>query len=56
VEQTVSYLRPGASWWELFLISMIAAAGVAFVSWHLVEKRALRLKPRGSIRTRPVPA
>jgi peptidoglycan/LPS O-acetylase OafA/YrhL len=56
VEQTVSYLRPGASWWELFLISMIAAAGVAFISWHLVEKRALRLKPRGSIRTRPVPA
>jgi peptidoglycan/LPS O-acetylase OafA/YrhL len=45
VEQTVLYLRPDASWWELFLIAYPATAVVAFLSWHLVEKRALRLKP-----------
>jgi peptidoglycan/LPS O-acetylase OafA/YrhL len=56
VEQTVSYLRPGASWWELFLISMAATAGVAFLSWHLIEKRAMSLKPRGAGRVRPATA
>jgi len=56
VEQTVSYLRPGASWGELFLFSMIATAAVALLSWHLVEKRALSLKPRGTATTKPVPA
>ena len=45
VEQTVLYLRPAATWWELFLIAYPATAVVAFLSWHLVEKRALRLKP-----------
>jgi len=48
VEQTVSYMRPGAVWWELFLISMVATAVVAFLSWHLIERRALRLKPRAA--------
>ncbi|HXP76157.1 MAG TPA: acyltransferase [Stellaceae bacterium] len=56
VEQTVSYLRPGASWWELFLLSMVATAGVAFLSWHLVEKQALSFKPRGSAQPKPLPA
>ena len=56
VEQTVSYLRPGASWWELFLLSMVATAGVAFLSWHLVEKRALSFKPRAAASAKPVPA
>ncbi|HKF74125.1 MAG TPA: acyltransferase [Stellaceae bacterium] len=56
VEQTVLYLRPGATWWELFLIAYPAAALVAFLSWHLVEKRALWLK-RGSLAAaRPAPA
>jgi len=55
VEQTVSYLYPGAGWWELFLMSMIATAGVAFVSWHLVEKQALSFKPRATARAEPVP-
>ncbi len=56
VEQTVSYLRPGASWWELFLLAMPATAAVAFLSWHLVEKRALSFKPRGARSAKPVPA
>ncbi len=45
VEQTVLYLWPDATWWELFLIAYPATAVVAFLSWHLIEKRALRLKP-----------
>jgi peptidoglycan/LPS O-acetylase OafA/YrhL len=59
VEQTVLYLRPGATWWELFLIAYPATAVVAFLSWHLVEKRALRLKPAplaASIRPATAPA
>jgi peptidoglycan/LPS O-acetylase OafA/YrhL len=56
VEQTVSYLRPDASWWELFLIALPVTAGVAFLSWHLVEKQALSLKPRGARSAKPVPA
>ena len=56
VEQTIAYLRPGASWWQLFLLSMLATGAVAFLSWHVVEKRALSLKPRGAARAKPVPA
>lgn len=46
VEQTVLYLRPGTGPALLFPIAFLIAAGLAFLSWHLVEKRALRLKPR----------
>lgn len=46
VEQTLLYLRPDSTWWELFLIAYPASAVAAFLSWHLVERRALRLKPR----------
>ncbi|HXP76158.1 MAG TPA: acyltransferase [Stellaceae bacterium] len=57
VEQTVLYLRPDASWWELFLIAFPATAVVAFLSWHVVERRALRLKPAAlGAATRPAPA
>ena len=56
VEQTVSYLWPGARWWALFLLSMAATAAVAYLSWHLVEKRALSLKPSGAARVKPAPA
>jgi peptidoglycan/LPS O-acetylase OafA/YrhL len=52
----VLYLRPEASWWDLFLIAYPATAAVAFLSWHLVEKRALRLKPAALGATRrPAP-
>ncbi len=54
VEQMVVRLSGGqAPWGRVFLISLPLAAGCAFLSWHLVEKRALALKPR---RAAPGPA
>jgi peptidoglycan/LPS O-acetylase OafA/YrhL len=34
-----------AAWWQVFLLALPAAAALAFLSWHLVERPALRLKP-----------
>jgi len=42
-----------AAWWQVFLLALPLAAALAFLSWHLVERPALRLKPRGP---RPVVA
>jgi peptidoglycan/LPS O-acetylase OafA/YrhL len=42
-----------ARWWQLFLLALPLAALAAFLSWHLVEAPALRLKPRrGLLQTR----
>lgn len=47
-QQLVIWLMHGhAAWWQLFLLSTLLAGVLAFLSWHLVEKRALRLKPSG---------
>ena len=52
VEQTVMWLSGGrAAWWQVFLIALPAASAIAFLSWHLVERPMLRLKP-GSRRAR----
>ena len=46
VEQGVVWLLGGrAAWWQVFLLALPAAAALAFLSWHLVERPALRLKP-----------
>jgi peptidoglycan/LPS O-acetylase OafA/YrhL len=48
VEQLVVWLNGGAApWWLVFAAALPASAALAFLSWHLIEKRALRLKPRG---------
>ncbi|HEY3916262.1 MAG TPA: acyltransferase [Stellaceae bacterium] len=45
-EQIVIWLMHGqAAWWQVFLGATLLAGALAFLSWHLVEKRALRLKP-----------
>ena len=45
-EQGVIWLLGGrAAWWQVFLLALPAAAALAFLSWHLVERPALRLKP-----------
>jgi peptidoglycan/LPS O-acetylase OafA/YrhL len=55
VTAMVMYASGGtARWWQLFLLALPLAALVAFLSWHLVEAPALRLKP-GRART-PAPA
>jgi peptidoglycan/LPS O-acetylase OafA/YrhL len=45
-EQLIMWLLHGhTTWWVLFLLATALAGGLAFISWHLIEKRALRLKP-----------
>ena len=47
-EALVIWLLKGhAAWWQVFPLAALLASALAFCSWHLVEKRALRLKPRG---------
>jgi len=61
VTATLMYASGGiARWWQLFLLGLPLAALAAFVSWHLIEAPALRLKPeRGRSQPRalaPAPA
>jgi peptidoglycan/LPS O-acetylase OafA/YrhL len=42
-----------APWWQVFFVALPATAALAFLSWHLVERPMLGLKPgakRGSPR------
>jgi peptidoglycan/LPS O-acetylase OafA/YrhL len=47
VQQMVVHWGKGRSWslGVSFFISLLVTSGLAFASWHLVEKRALRFKP-----------
>jgi peptidoglycan/LPS O-acetylase OafA/YrhL len=46
VEQAIVWLFGGhAAWWQVFLAALPATATLAFLSWHLVERPMLRLKP-----------
>ncbi len=46
VEEAVIWLSAGrAPWWQVFATALPATAALAFLSWHLVENPALRLKP-----------
>ncbi len=46
VEEAVIWLRGGqAAWWQVFATALPTAAALAFLSWHLIESPALRLKP-----------
>jgi peptidoglycan/LPS O-acetylase OafA/YrhL len=48
VQQGLLYASGGRLlWWQLFPLALAIAAALAFLSWHLVEQPALRLKPRG---------
>jgi peptidoglycan/LPS O-acetylase OafA/YrhL len=44
-QQTIVCLMPGISAWSLIGLSAIATLALAIVSWHLIEKRALSLRP-----------
>jgi peptidoglycan/LPS O-acetylase OafA/YrhL len=46
VEAAVIWFLGGrAPWWQVFAIALPATAAIAFLSWHLIERPALRLKP-----------
>jgi peptidoglycan/LPS O-acetylase OafA/YrhL len=48
VQQALLYASGGRLlWWQLFPLALAIAAALAFLSWHLVEQPALRLKPKG---------
>ena len=52
VEQALLYVTNGAlAWWQLFPLALAVSAALAFLSWHVVEKPALRLKPRARRRS-----
>jgi peptidoglycan/LPS O-acetylase OafA/YrhL len=46
VEEGVIWALGGrALWWQVLALALPAASALAFLSWHLVEGPALRLKP-----------
>jgi peptidoglycan/LPS O-acetylase OafA/YrhL len=46
VEAAVIWMMGGrAMWWQVFTIALPITAALAFLSWHLIERPALRLKP-----------
>jgi peptidoglycan/LPS O-acetylase OafA/YrhL len=48
-EQAVIWALGGhAAWWQVCGLALPLAGALAFLSWHLVEKPMLRLKPRGA--------
>lgn len=54
VEQTTAHLAPGISVASLMGISAIVTLVLAMLSWHLLEKRALKLKDIAAEKTRAV--
>jgi len=58
IEQWLTRLHGGTlAWPTLFALALPLSAAAAFLSWHIVESRALRLKPanlRGSARRGPL--
>jgi peptidoglycan/LPS O-acetylase OafA/YrhL len=53
VEQTILFLCGGKlTWWQLFAMALPVTAALAFISWHVIEKPALSLKPRPVLRRR----
>jgi peptidoglycan/LPS O-acetylase OafA/YrhL len=52
-EQAVMWVSGGhAAWWQVLVFALPTAATLAFLSWHLIERPMLRLKP-SSPRTAP---
>jgi peptidoglycan/LPS O-acetylase OafA/YrhL len=57
VEASVAYaIGDAVAWWQVFLIGTAISLALAFLSWHGIEKRALRLKSRPPAPTLVAPA
>lgn len=52
----VRALGTGAGYWALLLPSLLASLLLGLLSWHLVEKRALRYKPQRRLAPAPLEA
>ncbi len=49
VEEAAMWASGGrAAWWQVFLLALPTTAILAFASWHLIERPALRLRPGGT--------
>jgi peptidoglycan/LPS O-acetylase OafA/YrhL len=55
-QAVVRALGGAAPWWQVLALALPSAAAMAFLSWHLVEAQALKLKPRGARRPAAAPA
>lgn len=51
VQQSLAQAGQGLNWsfGLSFGLSLFATAALAWISWHLIEKRALRFKPHGRL-------
>ena len=57
VEEGVIWALGGqAVWWQVLSLALPATAALAFLSWHLVERRALQLKPGARPVSAPAPS
>jgi peptidoglycan/LPS O-acetylase OafA/YrhL len=50
IQQLIVMRLPNSSWFINFVLALPIATFLAFISWHLIEKRALSLKKRITIR------
>jgi peptidoglycan/LPS O-acetylase OafA/YrhL len=48
IQQLIAWWYPAIGSWTLFVCSFACTFAVAWCSWHLIEKRALALKGRGT--------
>jgi peptidoglycan/LPS O-acetylase OafA/YrhL len=49
LEEAIMFASGGrATWWQVWLLALAGAALLGWLSWHLVERPALRLKPAGA--------
>lgn len=49
IQQLLVNSFPNMTWWENSVSALIITLPLAYASWHLIEKRALKLKTRKSI-------
>ncbi|WP_078864181.1 acyltransferase [Streptomyces sp. AcH 505] len=57
IQQAIVEFLPGyRNWWTVFGLAVAITFGVAFLSWHLIEKPALKLKRWVQNAPRPIPS